>query len=44
MRNVGAVVERVRSTSPVLAAAKKTGDFKIVGAVYDIPTAKVRFL
>lgn len=43
-RNVGAVVEHLREHSPLLAEAQKGGAFKIVGAVYDIKTAKVRLL
>lgn len=43
-RNVDAVVKHLRTHSPLLAAAEASGDFKIVGAVYDIKTAKVRLL
>lgn len=44
VRNVGAVVKHLRTRSPLLADAEASGDFKIVGAVYDIKTAKVRLL
>lgn len=43
-RNVGAVIEQVRTNSPMLAAAEKSGAFKIVGAFYNIKTATVRLL
>ena len=43
-RNVGAVIERLRTDSPLLAEAEKTGAVKIVGAVYDIESASVRLL
>ena len=44
VRNVGAVIERIRKNSKVLRDAEQTGAVKIVGAVYDIKTAAVRFL
>lgn len=43
-RNVGAVIERLRANSPLLAEAEKTGAVKIAGAVYDIDSATVRLL
>ena len=43
-RNVGAVIDHVRSNSALLAEAEKAGELKIVGAVYDIASAKVRLL
>lgn len=43
-RNVSAVIEHIRSHSPLLADAEKSGAFTIVGAIYDITTAKVRLL
>ena len=43
-RNVGAVIERLRTNSPLLAEAEKSGAVKIVGAVYDIESAAVRLL
>ncbi len=43
-RNVGAVIERMRRDSPMLAAAEKAGAVTIVGAVYDIESASVRLL
>lgn len=43
VRNVNAVVEHVRRNSPILRDAEKQGDFTIVGAVYDIGSATVRF-
>ena len=44
VRNVGAVIEHIRTHSPLLAEAEKGGTFKIAGAIYDIKTAKVRLL
>jgi carbonic anhydrase len=44
VRNVGAVIERLRTNSPLLAEAEKSGAVKIVGAVYDIESAAVRLL
>jgi carbonic anhydrase len=44
VRNVKAVVDHVRKASTLLAGAEEAGDFKIVGAVYDIPTAEVRMI
>lgn len=44
VRNVRAVIAEVRQNSPLLRNAEKAGGFKIVGAVYDIKTAKVRVL
>ena len=44
VRNVKAVKDRVRRDSRLLREAEQAGDFKIVGAYYDIKTATVRFL
>ena len=44
VRNVGAVIDHVRTNSPLLAEAEKSGAIKIVGAVYDIESATVRLL
>jgi len=44
VRNVRAVKDRVRRDSTLLREAEQAGDFKIVGAYYDIKTATVRFL
>lgn len=44
VRNVSAVIAYVRKNSTLLREAEKSGGFKIVGAVYDIKTAKVRLL
>jgi len=44
LRNVGAVKDQVRRDSTLLREAEQSGDFKIVGACYDITTATVRFL
>ena len=44
VENVGAVIEHLRANSPLLAAAEKSGAFKITGAIYDIKTAHVRLL
>ena len=44
VRNVKAVMDRVRTDSPLLAEAERTGEFRIVGAVYDIDTATVRLI
>lgn len=41
VRNVGSVIANVRKNSPLLRDAEKSGGFRIVGAVYDIKTAKV---
>jgi len=43
-RNVGAVIDRIRRDSPMLAEAERTGAVKITGAVYDIESARVRVL
>ena len=43
-RNVRAVIDRVRKNSTLLRDAEQTGAVKIVGAVYDIKSATVRFL
>lgn len=44
VRNVRAVKERVRRGSPLLAAAEQSGEFAIVGGVYDIAAATVRLV
>ncbi len=44
VRNVRAVIDRIRQSSPLLAAAEKAGDFAVAGAVYDIESAVVRLL
>jgi carbonic anhydrase len=44
VRNVRAVKDRVRRDSALLREAELAGDFKIVGAYYDIKSATVRFL
>ncbi|MFV0338502.1 MAG: carbonic anhydrase family protein [Chthoniobacterales bacterium] len=41
--NVRLTVENIRKTSPVLTDLEKSGDIKIVGAVYDLETGKVNF-
>ena len=38
------MIEYLRTHSPLLAEAEKSGAFKIVGAFYDIKTADVRLL
>jgi carbonic anhydrase len=43
-RNVRAVIDRVRTSSAILRGAEQAGAVTIVGAVYDIKTAAVRFL
>ena len=43
-RNVGAVIEHIRTNSPLLADAEKSDAFTIVGGIYDIKTARVRLL
>lgn len=43
-RNVAAVVDYIRIHSPMLAEAEKGGGFKILGAVYNIKTARVTVL
>ena len=44
VRNVNAVIDHIRKNSQILRDAEKAGAVKIVGAVYDIKTATVRFL
>jgi len=44
VRNVKAVMQRVRKGSPLLTEAERRGDFAIVGAFYDIESARVRLL
>ena len=44
IRNVRAVGDRIQRDSKLLREAEQAGDFKIVGAYYDIKTATVRFL
>ena len=41
---VKAVFETIRKSSPLLREAGQSGNFKMVGAVYDIKTAKVSSL
>ena len=42
--NVRAVIERIRTKSPLLAEAERTGACRIAGAVYDLNSARVRLL
>lgn len=44
VRNVRAVIDTIRSESPLLRDAERAGVFSIVGAVYEIATATVKFL
>ena len=44
IRNVTAVEDLIQRDSKLLREAERAGDFKIVGAYYDIKTATVRFL
>ena len=44
VRNVRSVIDHVRKNSEILRGAEQTGAVKIVGAIYDIKTATVRFL
>ena len=44
VRNVEATIETIRRDSELLNDAEQSGAVKIVGAVYDIATSKVRFL
>jgi carbonic anhydrase len=44
VRNVKAVTDRVRKSSPLLSEAERQGGFAIVGAVYDIDSATVRLI
>lgn len=44
VRNVRAVKDRIQRDSTLLREAVQSGDYKIVGAYYDIKTATVRFL
>ncbi|MEI6251921.1 MAG: carbonic anhydrase [Mycobacteriaceae bacterium] len=43
-RNVRSVIDHIRKNSQILRDAEQTGAVKIVGAIYDIETATVRFL
>ena len=43
-RNVRAVIDRIRAKSTLLRDAETAGKLKIVGAVYDIKTARVTLL
>ncbi len=42
--NVKFNIARIRNESKVLADLEKAGTIKIIGAVYDMPTGKVKFL
>jgi len=44
VRNVNTVMDHIRKNSQIMRDAEKAGAVKIVGAVYDIKTATVRFL
>lgn len=44
VRNVKAVIDRVRRRSPLLAEAERSGELMIVGGFYDIKTAGVRII
>ncbi len=44
VRNVNAVIATIRKRSKLLSDAEQAGTIKIVGAVYDIKSAVVRFL
>ncbi|MBU3686277.1 MAG: carbonic anhydrase [Mycobacterium sp.] len=44
VRNVKAVTDRIRAKSTLLAEAERSGQFTIVGGVYDITTATVRLI
>ncbi len=44
VKNVELTIENTRSLSPVLKEMEDNGEIKIVGAMYDIKTGKVRFL
>lgn len=44
IRNVDAVVTHIRANSALLAEAERGGGFRIVGAHYDIGSARIRFL
>ena len=44
VRNVQAVIDRVRRNSPVLRDAENSGAFRIAGAYYDIETSTVRMV
>jgi carbonic anhydrase len=42
--NVKLNLERIRNESTILKNLEKSGKIKVVGAVYDMPTGKVKFL
>src|ERR1700693_934530 len=42
--NVRLAVERIRELSPILRDLESTGKIQIAGCIYDLDTAKVRFL
>jgi carbonic anhydrase len=42
--NAKRTVEDIRETSPKMAALEKEGEIKIVAAVYDMATGKVKFM
>jgi len=42
--NVELTIERMRAESPILAEMEKSGEIKIVGAVYSVATGEVEFL
>ena len=42
--NAMRTVEDIRDTSPKMAALEKEGKIKIVAAVYDMATGKVKFM
>jgi carbonic anhydrase len=42
--NVRLAIRTIREKSPVIAALEKSGDVRIVGAMYDVETGKTEFL
>ncbi|MBT0810812.1 carbonic anhydrase [Litoribacter ruber] len=43
-KNVEVVIEQIRDKSPIVADLEKSGDIKIVGAIYDVDNGKVTWL
>lgn len=43
-KNIQHSIQQIREKSPLLADMEKNGDIKIVGAIYQMETGKVKFL
>jgi len=42
-KNVQLTIDRIHNESPILSEMEKNGEIKIIGAMYDINTGKVKF-